>query len=230
MERSAQDIKLHNVSVMGDALGRIYSELWQESARLHSDWAEFVSLFGTNPERIDLLNIAAGRFFRTVQDSLWERTLLNIARITDPAQTFRRRNLSIQSLPDEIIDPMLKDAVSLSVSFALTKCEFSRDWRNRHIAHADLDLALDATANPLKPASRKSVNEALASILDVLNSVSLPLLGTTTTFDDMVLTHSAEDLLCLIEFGLRKKEERSNRIESGNFTEDDLAELRRRFI
>ena len=228
MERTAGEIKGENETVMGQELGAIYSELWQEVNRMSGDWKEFESLYGTSAERIDLLNRAAGHFFRIVQDSLWERTLLNIARITDPAQTMGRRNLSLLGLAEAITDPKLKDAVSSSISIAKTKCSFARDWRNRHIAHADLALALDATANPLTPASRLKVNEALSSIQDVLNTVSLALLGTTTMFDDIVLINTAEDLVCILEFGLRKRDERSKRFESGTYTEDDLAELRHR--
>lgn len=123
MVRTAKEIKQHNIAVMGNELGSIYSELWQEVGRLYSDWNEFVSLFGTNPGRIDLLNRAAAHFFRTVHDSLWERTLLKIARITDPSQTGKKRNLSLHSLPNAITDPAIKDAVELSIESALQKCD-----------------------------------------------------------------------------------------------------------
>lgn len=230
MERSAEEIQQHNVSVMGDALGVVYSELWQELGRLFSDWGEFVSLFGTNPERIDLLNNSAAHFFRTIQDSLWERTLLKIARITDPAKTGKRHNLSLASLAAAITDPALKNAVEFSISDTLEKCAFARDWRNRHIAHADMELALDATTQPLATASRQNVKEALLSIQDVLNAVSIPLLESTTRFDEMTLLNSGEDLIFLLDFALRKKAEQRKRIESGNYTDDDLAELRPRSV
>ncbi|WP_157275535.1 hypothetical protein [Pelomonas sp. Root1444] len=126
MERTAEEIKLNHIAVMGDELGAVYSELWQEAGRLFSDWQEFVSLFGTNPGRIDLLNKAAAHFFRIVQDSLWERTLLKIARITDPAQTGKKKNLSLFSLANAITDPALKES-----TFLRTVCKTPRqsDWR-----------------------------------------------------------------------------------------------------
>lgn len=68
------------VEVMGDDLGSLYHALWNELAWLYSKWEEYVELFGTKPSRIDLLNKAAGHFFRIVQDSLWEESLLHIAR------------------------------------------------------------------------------------------------------------------------------------------------------
>ncbi len=215
---------------MGNELGVIYSELWQEVGRLYSDWNEFASLFGTNPARIDLLNRAAAHFFRTVQDSLWERTLLKIARITDPARTGKKRNLSLHSLPHAITDPAMKAAVQLSIESALLKCDFARDWRNRHIAHADFSLALEESPQPLAVASRERVRAALQSIEDVLNSISIPLLDSTTGFSHMTLINSGEDLIYLLDFAIRKREEMSKRVEDGEYTEFDLAELRPRTV
>lgn len=86
-------------------------------------------------------------------------------------------------------------------------------------------LVLEATAKPLEYASRYKVNDALHSIQDVLNVVELARLDTTTMFDDIILTRSAEDLVCLLDFGLRKKDERTKRFDSGSYTEEDLAEL-----
>lgn len=230
MELTADEIKRRTIAEMGDELGSIYSELWQEVARLFSDWKEFVALFGTSPGRIDLLNSAAAYFFRTVQDSLWERTLLKIARLTDPAQTGKRKNLSLHTLANAIDDPALKAATLLSIDDALSKCEFARDWRNRHIAHADMDLALNEAAQPLAEASRQTVNEALSAIQDVLNSVAIPLLGSATHFDAMAILNSGDDLVYLLDYAIRKRGEQRERIESGRSTEEDLAELRPRSI
>ena len=50
------------------------------------------------------------------------------------------------------------------IADALVATEFCRDWRNRHIAHRDLQLALKQGAEPLKPASRSKVREALEAL------------------------------------------------------------------
>lgn len=54
---------------MGSDLGTTYNALWQQLAWLHGKWAAYVELFGTKESRIDLMNEAAPRFFRIVQDS-----------------------------------------------------------------------------------------------------------------------------------------------------------------
>lgn len=131
--RTADEVKRHHIEVMGDDLGSLYHALWNELAWLYSKWGEYVELFGTKPSRIDLVNKAAGHFFRIVQDSLWEDALLHIARLTDPPKSVGKENLTIRQLPQLIVKEPLKKNVSALVDVAVEKAEFCRDWRNRHI-------------------------------------------------------------------------------------------------
>jgi hypothetical protein len=82
--RTPEDVKAHYVERMGDELGRLFHELWQEVALLRIEWGEFIELFGEKPSRVDLMNEAAPAFFAMVQRLLWEETLLSITRLTDP--------------------------------------------------------------------------------------------------------------------------------------------------
>jgi hypothetical protein len=127
---------------MGEDLGRFYHALSNELAWLYLKWGEYEALFGTKPSRIDLINKAAGEFFRIIQDGLWEDALLHIARLTDSPRSVGKDNLSIRGLPALIEKPELRQTVQELVDVALQKTGFARDWRNRHIAHKDLKLAL----------------------------------------------------------------------------------------
>jgi hypothetical protein len=222
MQRSALETKSDNIALMGQALGALYSELWQDVARLHSDWEEYVVMFGTNPGRIDLLNRSAGHFFRVVQDSLWERTLLHISRLIDPPKSAGKPNLSIQRLPPEVVDQHLKQILEPAIADSLAKCAFAKEWRNRQLAHKDLGLALGHEVDPLSPASRLMVKEAIASITEVLNTISKHYLDSTTFFDFTATPGSALDLLYLLHDGLQAQEARRQRIESGVFEKGDL--------
>jgi hypothetical protein len=157
-DQSADEIKNEAITKMGQALGEQYSALWQEVALLHVNWDEYVELFGTKPTRIELLNQAAPSFFRMIQDELWDTTLLGIARITDPPATAGKANLTVQNLPGLIGDVKTKGVVDELVKTLLKETEFCRDWRNRRIAHRDLNIALAQPAAPLKDASRAQVN------------------------------------------------------------------------
>ena len=219
--KTAEEIKKHHIEVMGNELGLFYHALQNELAWLCLKWEEYVNLFGTKPSRIDLLNKAAGHFFRIVQDALWENSLLHIARLTDPPKTMGKENLTIRKLPQLIGDETLREKVSELVDVAVEKADFCRDWRNRHIAHKDLHLALDSSVAPLKSASRKKVKESLQSISDVLNEISKYFMGSITMFEGIICPDDATSLLHIIDDGLRAEKERRERLIGGNYSVED---------
>src|ERR1700731_4575430 len=67
--QTADEARKKNIEKMGERLGSQYSVLWNEVAILHFQWNEYVKLFGTKPQRVELLNQAASTFFRMVQDT-----------------------------------------------------------------------------------------------------------------------------------------------------------------
>lgn len=186
VDRTADEAKKANIEKMGEPLGTLFSTLWQEVAILHFHWKEYAELFGTKPERITLLNRAAPAFFRMIQDELWESTLLQLARLTDPANSHGkqdRSNLTIQALPALITDAKLKDKVNTQIEDALKLTEFCRDWRNRRIAHRDLKLALAEPTTPLAEGSRTHVKNALKAIADLLNVLEQAYCNSETGYD-----------------------------------------------
>jgi hypothetical protein len=105
---------------------------------------------------------------------LWEDTLLHIARLMDPPASLNQKdkaNLTMQNLPELVDDQKTKKAVTEAVEAAKVASKFCRDWRDRHIAHRDLKLAIDETARPLETGSKKQVDDALDAITKVLNLV-----------------------------------------------------------
>lgn len=223
---TATEAKANYVAKMGDELGAQFAQLWQEVAYLYMTWTEYVALFGTKPSRVELLNNSAPAMFRAVQNTMWEATLLNIARLTDPPNSLGRQdkpNLTIQNLPNLIDDPTLKSEIGKLVQTASEKAAFCRDWRNRHIAHRDLNLALDRPVEPLAAASIAQVKEALAAMADVLNGVQGPYMDASTHFDFGFGMGSAISLLSVLDDGLKARVKRQERLSKGQPTEEDLA-------
>lgn len=215
---TAEEAKTKHIQLMGDELGTIYSTLWQEVAWVHRKWSEYVALFGTKESRVDLLNATAPAFCRLVQDSIWENVLLHIARLTDPAATAGKQNLTIQRLPALIDRAQPKTVVETKVRDALHACAFARDWRNRHIAHSDLDLKVSNTAKPLEFASRKGVKLALETLSAVLNTIAAEYLDSTSFFD--MQDGDALALLYAIDDGLRADAQRQQRLKDGFYDAD----------
>ena len=142
--QTGEQVKQEYIDAMGEALGLQYAELVHDVALLHQTWFEFVELYATT-SRIELLNNAAPQFFHMVQDRLREALMLQIARLTDPPHSNNnkaRSNLTIHNLPDLISDLKLSAKIKKMCKVATDEVEFVRDWRNRHIAHHDLQLSL----------------------------------------------------------------------------------------
>jgi len=49
-------------------------------------WVTYRQLFGTSPERVELLNRSAGGFFHSVQSLFMNDICLRICRLTDPPE------------------------------------------------------------------------------------------------------------------------------------------------
>ena len=195
----ADDSRAPYVAAMGERLGEQFHALWLDVTWLHIKWSQFVEIFGATPERIDLLNRAAPSFFRIVEDIFWQDIMLHLTRLTDPAKSLGKENLSIIGLADLISDAETSESVRTFVKIAKDRTKFCRDWRNRHIAHRDLSLALREDASPLESASRDDVGEALASISNVMYTVRRAYMGSSPTFQAGHTIGGAMDLLRVLE-------------------------------
>ncbi len=219
---TADEVREEHLASMGPHLGPVYNALWNEVAWLHAKWHEYKELYGEKPPRLELLNRASGFFFRIVQDTLWENTLLHLARLTDPSRSAGRQNLTVLQLPSLVNDPGLREQLEALLTEAKSKAEFARDWRNRHIAHRDLDKALGKGAEPLAAASRNHVDEALRALAAVLNRVNTFYLKSTLTFDVIAPMTGGVALLYVLRDGLVAREKRLERLRAGLPDPDDL--------
>jgi HEPN superfamily AbiU2-like protein len=104
--RTADEIRTNYIEKMGEPLGTQFAALLQEVARLQMAWGEFIELFGDEP-RVNVLNRAAPAMFHIIGHALWQLTLLDIARLTDPPKSAGKKNLTIQNLP-ELVKPEVR--------------------------------------------------------------------------------------------------------------------------
>jgi hypothetical protein len=220
-EHGPEEVKQRYVAVMGKELGQVSHLLSNECVWLHWKWSDYVILFGSKQERIDLLNKAAPAFFKLVQDAMWEDVLLHLCRLTDPAKSCGKHTLTLQRLPDLVSSAIRHDVQSL-LQEAVRKCEFARDWRNRHIAHRDLGRALNEHSVPLAPASRKGVKDALEAIVRLLNYLEERQCDSTTFYEGISPHGNAESLLCVLRDGVNADSSRRRRLSSGNPLPEDL--------
>lgn len=142
MELSEDTLLRRYVDHLGSDFGEYYYYLNQSVFGLVGIWDVYRAFFGTNEERVELLNRASGFVALTIQDSLHERVILGICQMTDPSASQGRKNLTLQALPPYIADPNRRDEVSALVAQAVSATGFARDLRNKLIAHSDFSAAV----------------------------------------------------------------------------------------
>src|ERR1700758_1844292 len=82
--------RIEYIRLMGPDLGFLCFDLREEADWLQQKWDGFRELFGSGPDRIDLLNIVASNFFFTLHRFMFEDAMLHLCRLTDPAVTHIR--------------------------------------------------------------------------------------------------------------------------------------------
>lgn len=166
---SPEDAKANFRVQFGEELGEALYATICNFMLLTEHWADYCSLYGTSPERVALLNETAPEFFGRLQNTMWDGILLTLSRLTDPAKSPpKRKNLSILQLTELVADPKLRSELTLLQSVAVARCDFARVRRNKRIAHADLELALNPHATALPSATRQKIKLSICSIQSYL--------------------------------------------------------------
>ena len=188
--KSDSEIKLERISVLGPELGPVFHGLDRELLWVQVKWEEYKALFATSPESVEVLNTLAPFFWWNVQTVMWEDVLLHICRLTDPP----KKRLTVKQLPNLCPDDeRVREELEKRIADAVHATRFARDWRNRRIAHRDLETALGqrqgnrGRAKPLATATRLDVEQALRSTNAVLNVIRRRLLGEGTAVGDAVI-------------------------------------------
>lgn len=218
---SPEELRAERVAVMGPELGEIHHALINDLSWLLLKWDQYCALFGTKPERVDLLNKAAPLFFAVVEDTLWDGILLHLRRLTDPASSCGKANLSIERLRSLVPDSGFRAEVAALVSAAVASSEFARDWRNRRIAHSDLSLHTAQAPLPLAHASRASVIAALESLTALLKRIHEHYFKSDIDLNFVGEPGDAEALLRVLADGIEASRARWQRLEDGTLNTAD---------
>lgn len=211
---------------MGEPLGKLFYALWNEVVWLNVKWKEYLELYGTKKTRIELMNRAAPGFFKLLQDVLLEDIILHITRLTDPPESgrnARKTHLTIKQLLRHIENKQVADSVHGLIKRADKAAKFCRDWRDRRIAHRELQLALKEGGTPLALASITKISTAISAIVEVMHTVEFQMTGRKSIYN-MGVTPAAMvmQLLSVIDSGLIVKEEKLKKMRDGNFNPEDF--------
>ena len=165
-------------------LAAVYEELWQETASLCAAWSDSKSLYGSQ-ETIDLLNRVASTFFGDIQRKQQRSIVMHLCRMTDPAVSGGKPTLTIRRLPLLIADQTFRGQVDGLVAAAVAATAFAREWRNRQLAHTELPESVTGQpAAPFPRAAWQDIENALTSIINVMNGISFYFMQSETAFSE----------------------------------------------
>ena len=124
-------------------------------------------------------------------------------------------NLTLSRLAGTIEDATLATRVAALVESAKAEAGFVRDWRNRHLAHRDLQLALGSGAQPLSTVSDDQMERALAALRSVMNEIQLHYWNSTTEYEFFVAPNDAESLTYYLSEAVKAERKQQERWSGG---------------
>jgi hypothetical protein len=222
-EQAIEEFKL----VLGEEFGQLFYALHNDLVWLVVKWQQFQKLYETNSERIEVMNKTAPFFFRMIEFTLWESIVLQIARLTDPPRSVGKDNLTVKRLPDYIKSESKRKIIEGLIGIADLECSFARDWRNRHIAHRDLSLAINLPVTKLAEANKSIVETALKSLENVLDIIHGEYFDTQFMYEFGSYSGDAHSLLHHLRNGWESQERIFERIKNGTVTEEDYKNYNR---
>ena len=200
--QTADDVKEEIFAAFPEGSGELFYELWTNIAHLHLNWKNYRSLFGTSPERIELLNRAASSFFGLLDGILRHDVMLSIARLTDPPRSLGKDNASLARLIDTLtpfVDGALVNELQSKLKNLQAHCEPVRQIRNRILAHNDLATSLNYHPDPLPGISRAYIEEVLEKIRKLLGDIEEHFRGSRTSHQYVISANDGEALIFALE-------------------------------
>lgn len=183
---NSDEIRARYVDALGAPLGEMMHDLYNEVVWVHAKWVEYRELFGTNEERLALLNESASWTFFIVQRVLIDDIILHLARLTDSPRSKGKQTVTIQALPKLLDSKRIQAEIRERVEVVVADLEFARVHRNRRIAHRDLRTMRDAHPEPLPAATREAIERSLEGIRGVMNFIEGELLDSNVFYEDGV--------------------------------------------
>ena len=196
----------------------LFDALKHEVTDLHLRWMIYRQLYATSETAIDLLNRSGSNVFYLLQFLLLDDCALRLSKLTDPPSQGRFENLSVRKLIDtlgESDENLLKGELKSLVEELNARCKKFRALRNKRIAHADLDHALQIAADPLPGISREDVERALESLRNTMNKIEYHYFQSQTLYAEVIIPYDSDGnkLLKILGAGHEKLLSSNNRLQ-----------------
>ena len=210
---------------MDEHLQEVFDRIKQELNHIHYRWTLYRQMFGTNTNRIELINRASSNVFVEFQWLLIDYMVMSLSKLTDRARMRGNDNLSYHYLIEKIIKSErfeLADEMQSELDELILACENFREIRNKRVAHNDLVVALDKDDSPLPGVSRADIEAALVHARNIMNKVELHFNDSQTLYEEIILplTNDGRSVLIWLQKGLMYEQlEDEGAVERGKWRE-----------
>jgi len=209
-KQAADEVKERFTDTFPEGAGELFYSLWTNVAHLHLNWKNYRALFGTSPERIQLLSWAASSFFGLLDGIVRHDVVLAISRLTDPPRSMGKDNASLAQLLERVtpfLDTDLGKEWKSELADLQADCKPIREIRNRILAHNDLATALKYHSDPMPGISRAYVEGVLAQIRRFLGDIEGHFCGSRTAYQQPLSIGDGEALISVLK-NAREQESR----------------------
>jgi hypothetical protein len=210
--QSSEEVKEQFEKSFPNGSGELAYWLWNDISLLHMNWNSYGQLFASDVETIDLLNSIAPPYFAMTERTLRRDTLLRICRILDPpffGSDEDKPNASLSQLLIQVrgkLPTEILQEIESKISELRIVSKPIRDLRNKRFAHSDLKEVLKLREEPLPGVSRNLVEEVLAGIREIFNSLEDQFRDSATSFDFVSQLQGAKTLLFHLKRAIKYQE------------------------
>jgi hypothetical protein len=136
---------------------------------------------------------------------------MTLSKLTDPAQTKGKQNLSLEQLLSRIKDlndndENLIDSLNSKLDKLRDICKPFRIRRDKKLAHLDLKIVMEAGFNSLPGVSRQMIEDALGIVRNFMNEIELHYSGTEMSYEHFGMIGGGDALVDVLKSGLRYEE------------------------
>lgn len=188
-------------------IDQLWAAIDKEVVLLHLHWAIFRQLFGTNKERLDILNRTAGTFFYIINNVLLDSVQLGLARLADNANSKGFKNMSLARLTEELTGATcgLETELNEMLEDYIKACRQVIKRRHKHIGHLSLEYNLESI-DYLDDPSREEIETALVKLRCFMNRILLHFGKPTIEYKEIHCYDNGENLIVILQSGLLYRE------------------------
>jgi hypothetical protein len=177
-----------------DSVARPYEQVGKETLRIRQQWEHYRTLFYEGEERIELLLERTGSFFKVLQETYLDDTILSVVRIIEEE---KRHDKYVLSRSKDAVEDDGRENLASDLSSRLNEIRNLRPAlkkrRDKLIAHRDKDaLEGDVEFPDLSPGE---IEEVLTHTEDFLNQIDAEYDDSEVAYEALVKTSGADALI-----------------------------------